>query len=186
MKIGYAMTASFCTISRSVEILKKLSNKYEIVPILSENLMNINTRFGNAKDIYKQVLDITKKEPILDIKSAEPLGPTEPLDALIILPCTGNTLSKIANGITDTSVTMAAKATLRCDRPIIIGLASNDALSQNLKNIGTLLSRKNVYFIPLHQDDTINKPYSLVCDFNKTEETLLNGIIGKQIEPIIF
>ncbi|MBQ7873066.1 MAG: dipicolinate synthase subunit B [Clostridia bacterium] len=184
--IGYAICGSFCTISHSLEIMKRLILKgYELLPIMSDNAYNTDTRFGNADKIREQVVEITGKNIIHTIKDAEPLGPAVNLDAMIIAPCTGNTLAKIANGITDTSVCMAAKAHLRNDKPLIIALASNDALSGNLKNIGTLLNRKSIFFTPMVQDDPLKKPHSLVADFTLIEEALLQAMSGKQI-PKMF
>lgn len=186
MRIGFAYTGSFCTISRSIEVMKRLmSQGIEIIPIMSENAYNTDTRFGKADSIRKEIVKRSGNEIIHSIVDAEPLGPKIKLDALIISPCTGNTLSKIANGITDTSVCMAAKAHLRNNNPLIIALASNDALSSNLKNIATLMSKKNVYFTPMVQDDPVNKPHSLVAEFELIEDTLKNALQGRQI-PKIF
>ncbi len=184
MTLGYALTGSFCTVSQSLEQLRLLSKRYTVVPIISENIARTDTRFAKAEDTVKALRDICGTEPIRTIAEAEPLGPARPLDALIISPCTGNTLAKIANGITDTSVTMSAKAHMRCDRPLIIALATNDAMSQNLKNIGALLTRKGVYFVPLTQDSPVSKPHSLVCDFSLIPETLEKAISGIQIRPL--
>lgn len=185
--IGYAICGSFCTFSRSVEELSDLkSSGYDIVPIMSENAYSTDTRFFKASDFSDKVREICGRDIITTIEDAEPLGPKTPLDALIISPCTGNTLAKIANGITDTSVTMAAKAHLRSDRPLIIALASNDALSGNLRNIGTLLLRKNVYFVPLLQDDPEKKPHSLVCDFSLLKKTFDMAMEGKQIRKLFI
>ena len=184
--IGFAFTGSFCTVSKALEILKSLVFRgYEVLPIMSENVYNTDTRFAKADDIKRQINDITGKDIVHTIVGAEPLGPKIKLDAMVICPCTGNTLAKIANGITDTSVTMAAKAHLRNDNPLLICLASNDALSANLKNIATLMSRKNVYFTPMIQDDPINKPHSLVTDFDLVENSLELALKGKQ-NPKIF
>ena len=184
--IGFALTGSFCTLSKSLDIMGKLiADGYEILPILSENVYNIESIFGRARDIKTKAEEICGREVIHTISDAEPLGPKINLDAMIICPCTGNTLAKLANGITDTSVTMAAKAHLRNDRPLLICLASNDALSANLKNIATMLSRKNVYFTPMIQDDPINKPHSLVASFENVEDSLRLCLLGKQ-NPKIF
>ena len=184
--IGFAICGSFCTISNSFEIMKKMvSQGYEILPIMSYNAYETDTRFGKAESIREQVVKITGKNIIHTILDAEPLGPKVSLEALIIAPCTGNTLAKIANGITDTPVCMAAKAHLRCDKPLVIALATNDALSGNLKNIATLLNRKSIYFTPMVQDDPLNKPHSLVADFELIGETLSYAMVGKQI-PKIF
>lgn len=185
--IGYAFTGSFCTIEKSIQVMKKIiNNGRQILPIMSNNAYCIDTRFGKAENIRNTIRDICQREVIHTIVDAEPLGPKIKLDALIISPCTGNTLAKIANGITDTPVCMAAKAHLRNNNPLIIALATNDALSANLKNIATLLSRKNVYFVPMVQDDPINKPHSLVSDFDLLEETLNQALMGKQISKIFI
>lgn len=187
MYIGFAFTGSFCTIGKSIEIMKKfIENGFKVLPIMSENVYNTDTRFGRAEEIKNQIYQICGQKIVHTIVDAEPLGPKVKLDALIICPCTGNTLSKIANGITDTPVCMAAKAHLRNNSPLIIALATNDALSSNLKNIATLLSRKNVYFTPMIQDDPINKPHSLVADFNLVNDTLERALSGKQISKIFI
>ncbi len=185
MKIGYALTGSFCTVEESISQLEILARGHTMVPIVSENVYSTDTRFAKASDTLERLRRICGRNPIHTIASAEPLGPASPLDALIIAPCTGNTLAKLANGITDTSVTMAAKAHLRCDRVTLIALATNDALSQNLKNIGALLSRKNVYFVPLIQDSPSGKPHSLVCDFSLIPEALSAAVEGVQLRPLI-
>jgi dipicolinate synthase subunit B len=185
--IGYALCGSFCTLSRSVRILRGLKSAgYDILPIMSEITCTTDTRFGAAADFMRQVEDICGRKPVCTIPDAEPLGPSIPLEALLICPCTGNTLAKIANGITDTPVCMAAKAHLRSDRPLLITLASNDALSANLCNIGTLLSRKNVYFTPLCQDDPVSKPHSLVADFDQVPMALEAAMEGKQLRPLFL
>lgn len=187
MLIGFAYTGSFCTISQSMEIMKGLISKgIEILPIMSENAYSTNTRFGEAHIIRNEISKICNKDIVHTIVDAEPFGPKVKLDALIISPCTGNTLSKIANGITDTPVCMAAKAHLRNNSPLVIALATNDALSGNLKNIATLMSRKNVYFTPMIQDDPVKKPHSLVADFHLIEETLTLALKGQQMTKIFI
>lgn len=184
--LGYALTGSFCTLSKSLEVISGLVNRgYDIQPIMSETVYNTDTRFGKSCEINKRLSEITGRDIIHSIVDAEPLGPKVKLDAMIICPCTGNTLAKIANGITDTAVCMAAKAHLRNNNPLVIALASNDALSGNLKNIGTLMSRKNVYFVPMLQDDPENKPHSLVADFDLVYDVLAYALRGKQY-PYIF
>lgn len=185
--IGYAFCGSFCTLSASLEVLRNLS-KYEpdILPIMSDAVYSTDTRFWQAEDFREKVKAICKRDPIHTIKDAEPLGPKIKLDALIISPCTGNTLAKLANGITDTPVTMAAKAHLRSDRPLLIALASNDALSANLKNIATMLSRKSVYFVPMHQDDPKNKPHSLVCGFEHLLCAYEKMKLSEQLTPLFL
>ncbi len=185
MKIGFAICGSYCTHGaalRQVDAL--LENGYSLLPIVSENVYRTDTRFGKAEDLCTLLKEKSGNDVIHTIVDAEPLGPKTPMDALIICPCTGNTLAKMANGVTDTAVTMAAKAHLRSDRPLIIALASNDALSANLKNIATMLSRKNVYFVPLVQDDPQNKPHSLVADFSLLLPTLHFAMEGKQYRKL--
>lgn len=185
--IGYAFCGSFCTHKRSLEELKKLKSLgYDILPIMSENVYNTDTYFGKAQDLIKEAESITENKVIHTIVDAEPLGPKIHLDALIVAPCTGNTLAKIARGITDTSVTMATKAHLRSDRPTVIALCSNDALSANLQNISILLERKNVFFVPMKQDDVTKKPHSLVSEFSLLEETLKGALVSKQVRPLFI
>lgn len=185
--IGYAMCGSFCTHSQSLCQLEKLAEKgYEIQPIMSEVVYTTDTRFGKARDLVERVESICGRSVIHTIVCAEPLGPQHPLDALIISPCTGNTLAKLSCGITDTAVCMAAKAHLRTDRPLVLALASNDALSANLKNVAALLSRKSVYFVPMVQDDPSGKPHSMVADFSRVCETLADALAGVQVRKLIW
>ncbi len=185
--IGFAMCGSYCTHKYAIEQLKMLKERgYDILPIISENVYSTDTRFGSAKTLASKLREICGRDAIHTIVDAEPIGPKLSLEVLLICPCTGNTLSKIANGITDTAVTMAAKAHLRSDRPLIITLASNDALSSNLKNIGQLLTRRCVYFVPMAQDDPISKPHSLVADFAQVLPTLDDALIGKQRQKIFI
>lgn len=185
--IGYAFCGSFCTFSKSLDVLGGLIAKgFEVQPIMSENAYSTDTRFWNAAEFRERVETLCRRKTIHSVADAEPLGPRVSLDSLVIAPCTGNTLAKLACGITDTAVTMAAKAHLRSDRRLIIALASNDALSANLKNIGTLLSRKQVFFVPMVQDDPEKKPHSLVADFSLLEETLMGAEKGLQIRKIFI
>lgn len=185
--IGYAMCGSYCTVAASIEQLRGLAARgYDILPIMSGNLYNTDTRFGSAASIRREVSEVCGREIIHTIVDAEPLGPSIKLDAMIICPCTGNTLAKLALGITDTSVTMAAKAHLRGNKPLLIALASNDALSANLKNIAQLLSRKNVYFVPMTQDDPINKPNSLVADYSLLYPAFESILHGKQYQSVFL
>jgi len=185
--IGYAFCGSFCTHSTSVEVMKRLLNKgYDILPIMSENVYTTDTRFGKAKDLIAKVEELTGRSVIHTIVEAEALGPKIKLDAMVVSPCTGNTLAKIARGITDTSVTMATKAHLRSDRPTVLALCSNDALSANLQNISILLERKNVYFAPLKQDDPDKKPHSLVSEFSLLEKTLEYALESRQLRPLFI
>jgi len=185
--LGYAFCGSFCTHARSLEELRKLIEEgYEIQPIVSETVRQTDTRFGRADAFCRELEALCHRPIIHTLTDAEPLGPIVSLEALIIAPCTGNTLAKLANGVTDTSVCMAAKAHLRCDRPLILALASNDALSANLKNIATMLSRKCVYFVPMHQDDPEKKPHSLVADFSLLRHTLHAAREGRQFRKLFL
>ena len=180
--IGYAFCGSFCTLSQSFNELRGLVNAgYDVIPIMSFNVYETDTRFFAAKDFIKAVESVCGRETVHTIKDAEPFGPKIKLDALVISPCTGNTLAKMANGITDTPVCMAAKAQLRADRPVLIALSTNDGLSANLKNLGTMLERKSVYFVPMRQDDPINKPHSLSAEFKMLPEALDKALRGEQI-----
>ena len=185
--IGYAFCGSFCTLSASLaELERLLSAGHEVQPIMSENAYSTDTRFFRAADLRERVESLCSREIIHTVSAAEPLGPKNPLDYLIISPCTGNTLAKIANGITDTAVTMAAKAHLRCDRPLIIAISTNDALSQNLKNIAALLTRKSVCFVPLRQDNPTGKPHSLVADFTLLPKALSELERDTQLRPLFL
>ena len=185
--IGYGICGSFCTHKKSIEELENLVRLgYDVLPIMSDNVYTTDTRFGKAEDLKNKVEKITGHKIIHTIVDAEPLGPKISLDALILAPCTGNTLAKMARGITDTAVTMAAKAHLRSDRPIVLALCSNDALSANLQNISILLERKNVFFVPMRQDDPQGKPHSLVCEFDLLQTTFNGALIGKQLQPLFI
>ena len=186
MVVGFAMCGSFCTIGKCLEALEKLKNSgVDIIPVMSETVYNTDNRFNNAKELIEKVESICNNKVLHTITMTEPIGPKKLLDALIIAPCTGNTLSKIANGVTDSSVTMAAKAHLRNQRPLILAISTNDGLSNSAKNIGMLLNMKNVYFVPFGQDDSTNKPTSLVADMDKINETLSFALKGEQIQPIL-
>ncbi len=186
LKVGYALCGSFCTMSQSVEILAALSKSVDITPIMSPIAATQDTRFGKAEDFKQKIRSTTKKEIITTVAEAEPIGPKKLLDAMIIAPCTGNTLAKLALGITDTSVTMAAKAHLRNGRPLILALATNDALSASAKNIGALMNTKNIYFVPMSQDDAQGKPTSVIANFELIEKTLFSALSGQQIQPIML
>ena len=186
LNIGFAITGSFCTIPDIIGEIKKIADKgANLFPIFSENVCAYHTRFTNPEKLKKEIEEITGKPAIDTIPKAEPIGPKKMLDVLVIAPCTGNTLAKIANAITDTSATMAAKAHLRNERPLVISISTNDALSGNAKNIGELLNRRNVYFVPFYQDDPANKPRSLQGKNSLIIETILEALKGKQIQPIL-
>lgn len=185
--IGFAMCGSFCTLSRVIEEiinLKKLN--YDVVPIMSETTYKTDTRFGKAEDFICRVEEICKHNIIHTLTMAEPIGPKEMFDLLVVAPCTGNTLAKLAYGITDTSVTMSAKSHLRNKRPVLIGVSTNDGLGNSAKNIGQLLNYKNIYFVPFSQDDCIKKENSLIADFSLIPEAVSCALKGKQLEPVLI
>lgn len=185
--IGFALCGSFCTFSVVVPIITQLKDDgYDILPIMSQTSYTTDTRFGTADSFIKQIEQICQHPIIHTIHDAEPIGPKKLLDALIIEPCTGNTIGKLANGISDTPVTLAAKAHLRNNRPIVIAVSTNDALAGSAQNIGRLLSTKNYYFVPMKQDDPHNKPMSIVADFTKTRDTLQAALNRQQIQPILL
>ena len=193
-KIAFAFSGSFCNFKKITEALNYLSfaedgngkYKYDITPIFSENVQTVDTRFGKADDFILKIETLCGKKGIKTIADAESTVTKGEFDCLVVAPCTGNTLSKIARAVTDTTVTMAVKAQLRNRRPVLIGFASNDGLAGSLQNIASLLERKNIYFIPLGQDDPENKPTSLICDFDLLEVSLENAFEGRQTEPLII
>lgn len=185
--IGFAMTGSFCTFAKVFEELENLQKTgANFIPIMSQNAQSIDTRFGKARDFIEKLEHITGNKPIQTIAEAEPIGPKKLLDALVVAPCTGNTLAKLANGITDTTVTMAAKSTIRNKRPVVLAVSTNDGLGSSAKNIGMLLNMKQIYFVPFRQDDPVHKNNSLVADMSKIEESLQTALDGVQIQPILL
>ena len=186
-RVGFALCGSFCTHARVLKELEKLCGEYEtVVPVVSEICQATSTRFGTAREFISRVEGLTGHKAIGSVAEAEPIGPKNLLDVLVIAPCTGNTLGKLAAGITDTAVTMAAKAHLRNNRPVVIGLASNDGLSGAAKHLGELLARKNYFFVPFGQDDPEAKPSSLVADFSRIGETVDAALQGRQLQPILL
>lgn len=184
--LGFAITGSFCTYASILkEIQKLVENGYEIVPILSPVSASTDTRFGKASDFKTELKSITGREPLETLSAVEPLGPKGLIDALIIAPCTGNTLAKLANAVSDTPVNMAAKSLMRNEKPVIISISTNDALGLNLANIAKLIVAKNVFFVPFGQDDAKNKPKSLISDVSLIEETLLAAEKGTQLQPLL-
>jgi dipicolinate synthase subunit B len=184
--IGFALCGSFCTFSRVIPILETLTKEgYSILPIMSDAAFSTDTRFGKATDFQEKIQTICGGKIIHTVLEAEPIGPKKLLDALIIAPCTGNTLAKLANGVSDSSVTLAAKAHLRNNRPVVVAVSTNDALAGAATNIGRLLATKNYYFVPMGQDDPQNKPTSVVAHFEKIPETLDHALNGKQIQPLL-
>jgi len=185
-KIGFALTGSFCTLELIMPEIEKLINEgAEVYPIVSYSVDQFDTRFGTADYFKDKLKQITKKEIISTVAQAEPIGPKSYLDVLVVAPCTGNTLSKIANAITDTPVTMAVKAQLRNNKPVVIAVSTNDGLGLNAKNLGELLSVKNIYFVPFGQDDPIKKSNSLVAKYDMIIPTIMEALNGKQIQPLL-
>lgn len=185
-KIGFAITGSFCTYEKIKEVVANLKNDgMEVIPIFSDNAQNIDSRFGKAKDFRNEIEQITGNAGICTIAQAEPIGPKGYLDVLVLAPCTGNTLAKLNNGITDTPVLMAAKAHLRNEKPLVISVSTNDALGVNFKNIGDLANRKNIYFVPFGQDDCEKKPRSMIAHVELIPDTIRAALQGKQIQPML-
>lgn len=182
--LGFAMCGSFCTLSVAVDHMKLLREKYSILPVMSKHAYETDTRFGRAEDFIMQAEEITGNAVRHTIVDTEPIGPKSLVDLMIVAPCTGNTLSKIANGITDTSVTMAVKSSLRIGIPVVLCVASNDALSASGPSLIKLMNTKNIYFVPLSQDDSVKKPTSLVADFSLLPETVEAAFKGIQMQPI--
>lgn len=186
-RIGFGFTGSHCTYEEVMPQLEQIVNTgATVVPIVSYTLQTTNTRFGKATDWMKTIETITEQKPICSLVEAEPLGPKEPLDCMVIAPLTGNSLSKLANGLTDSPVLMAAKATMRNLKPVVVAVSTNDGLGLNGSNIMKLMSAKNIYFVPFGQDDPIKKPNSLVADMTKIVETVKAAMGGKQIQPVLI
>lgn len=185
--VGYAFCGSFCTIAQSVKVLEELSRlEIKIIPIMSDIVYSTDTRFGKAEDLIARVEALCGCPVIHSITAAEPIGPKNLLDIIVVAPCTGNTASKIALGITDTPVTLAVKAHLRNNKPVLLGIASNDALGATGKNIGLLHNTKNIFFVPYRQDDPHSKNNSLVCDFTQTIPAMNAALTGQQLQPVVF
>lgn len=187
LTIGVAMTGSFCTFDKMITVIKNLTEAgHHVIPVFSENVQHMDTRFGKAKDFREKICSITGEKGIDTITQAEPIGPKSSFDVLLIAPCTGNTLAKLAAGITDTTVLMAAKAHLRNEKPLIISISTNDALGMNFKNIGTLMNIKNIYFVPFGQDNYEKKHNSMIADVEKIPETIEAALCGIQMQPVIL
>lgn len=187
LRVGFAFCGSFCTLMKAVDALEQVAGRYsEVYPIVSETVYATDTRFGAAHDFMREMERICDRRVIATVKDAEPIGPKKLLDVLVICPCTGNTLAKLAHGVTDSSVTMAAKAHLRNGRPLILAPATNDGLSAAAPNLGTMLGRKNVYFVPFGQDDCVGKPTSLVADYSRVVDAIEAARKGEQLQPILL
>jgi len=186
MNIGFAMCGSFCTFSKVFPVMEVLTQTHKVLPILSNASASVDSRFGKAESFITLAERLCNRSVIRTIAEAEPIGPKKLLDALVIAPCTGNTLAKLAHGIADGPVTMAAKSHLRNGRPVIIAVSTNDALGAAAENIGKLLARKHYYFVPFRQDDAENKPTSMVADFSLIPETLAAALEGRQLQPVVL
>ncbi len=185
LRAGVALCGSYCTFKGAVDTFERLCGVYDVTPIMSERSAVTDTRFGKAEDFRERITSASGKEIVDSIVKAEPIGPKRLLDVLIIMPCTGNTIAKLAGGVTDSAVTMAAKAHLRNDRPVVLAVSTNDALAANAENIGKLLARKNIYFVPFYQDDPLGKPTSLAADLTLVEDTVAAAMEGKQLQPVL-
>lgn len=187
LRIGFAMTGSFCSFERCFRQAEILAERgAELIPIMSENTAKISTRFGTNAENSERLKNICSREVITSIEEAEPIGPKNMTDIMVVAPCTSNTAAKLANGITDTAATMAVKSHLRSGKPVVLAIASNDSLLASAKNIGELFNRKNYYFVPMLQDDIVKKPASLVARFELIPEAISAALQGIQLRPIIF
>lgn len=186
MNIGFAMCGSFCTYAEVFPMMELLARDYHITPIFSTAAATVDSRFGTSAEHLQQAAEICGQFPLKTIAEVEPIGPKKLFDALVVAPCTGNTLAKLAHSIADTPVTMAVKSHLRNGRPVVIAVSTNDALGGAAENIGKLLARKHYYFVPFRQDDAANKPTSMVADFNRIHEALDAALEGRQLQPILL
>ncbi|MGN1015489.1 MAG: dipicolinate synthase subunit B [Faecousia sp.] len=185
MTLGFAMCGSFCTFAAVFPVMEALSRDYDLIPIFSQSVSAVSSRFGTPEEFRAKAEEICGKPPLDTIAQVEPIGPKKLLDALIIAPCTGSTLAKLAHSIADTPVTMAAKSHLRNARPVLVAVSTNDGLAGAAENIGKLLARKHYYFVPFRQDDPVKKPTSLVADYSQLPEALRLALAGKQLQPIL-
>ncbi len=184
--IGFGLTGSYCTFSQVIPQIEQLVHLgYQVIPILSEHTAAYDTRFGTAESHKQRIQELTGEEILSSLPQVEPLGPKRMLDLLVIAPCTGNTIAKLANGIADTSITLAAKSHLRNNRPVVLAVSTNDGLGANARNIGTLLARKHIFFVPFGQDDCVEKENSLVAHFNLLEPTVAKALNGHQLQPVL-
>ena len=186
MEIGFALCGSFCTFSQVFPIMEQLAKEYNVTPIFSPAAYDTDTRFGTAREHIRRAAEVCGKDPLYTLAQVEPIGPKKLLDILVVAPCTGNTLAKLAHGIADTSVTMAVKSHLRNARPVVLAVSTNDALAVAAENIGKLLARKHIYFVPFGQDDAAKKPTSMISDFTKIPEAILAALEGRQLQPILL
>ena len=183
--IGFALTGSFCTFGKILPIMKVLSDIYNLLPIMSENAYETDTKFGLAKEFVEEIQDICGRKVLHTLQGVEPIGPQGLVDLIVVAPCTGNSLSKLSHGITDTAVTMTCKSQLRVGRPVLIGVSTNDGLGAAAENIGRLLNRKNYYFVPFGQDDPKKKPFSLTANWSLLPQAIEGALSGRQLQPIL-
>ncbi len=187
ISLGYVMCGSFCTLRRATDQIKILRESgAEVTPVMSPIVYSTDTRFGKARDYIEEIEELCGKKIIHTVEDAEPIGPKNLFDLIIAAPCTGNTLSKLSFGITDTSATMALKAHIRNQKPVLLAVATNDALGATAKNIGLLLNTKNIFFVPFSQDDPEKKATSMIADFSKIPEAARAALKGIQLQPIIY
>ncbi|MDW7675713.1 MAG: dipicolinate synthase subunit B, partial [Bacillota bacterium] len=183
----FVLTGSHCTLSEVLVYIKDLLDEgAEVFPIISETVKNTDTRFGSAAKWYSELKNLTGKEPITSIVDAEPIGPSSMFDVVVVAPCTGNTIAKLVNGISDTTAVMAIKAHLRNLKPVVIAISTNDGLGINAKNIGLLINMKNIFLVPFGQDDYVVKANSLVADMERIKPTIFQALQGKQIQPVLI
>jgi dipicolinate synthase subunit B len=186
VKIGFGLTASFCTLEPVLQQIERFTREgAEIYPIMTREVATVDTRFGKAREWMDRLTRITGKQVMMSIVDVEPIGPQKLVDVVVIAPCTGNTLAKLANGITDGAVLMAAKAQLRNQRPVVIAISTNDGLGLNARNLGSLLNTRNVYFVPFGQDSPRNKPNSLIAKMDLLGATIVEALQGRQLQPLI-
>ncbi len=186
ISVGFAMCGSFCTISKALKQMQKLKDLgYDLIPIMSEHVYETDTRFSSAEKVISSAESICGKKVIASICDSEPIGPQGMTDIMIVAPCTGNTAAKLAAGITDTAVTMAVKSHLRQQKPVLVAIATNDALAGSAQNIGRLLNTRNYYFVPFSQDDPVKKPSSLVADFELIPQAVEAALSGRQLQPVL-
>jgi dipicolinate synthase subunit B len=185
--IGFALAGSHCTLQEALDPMVRLKEEgAEIIPIVSDTVATVTTRFGSPEDWLRGITEISGRAPLRSIPEVEPIGPQKLLDALVVCPCTGNTMAKLANAITDSPVLMAAKAQLRNRRPVVLAIATNDALGLNARNLGTLLNTKNVYFVPFGQDNPMVKPNSVEADLSRLVDTVVEALAGRQVQPLLI
>ena len=184
--VGFALCGSFCTFRKAIDALRALTAQYTVVPIFSDAAWETDTRFGASADFRAEVKALCGTEPLHTLAQVEPLGPKRLLDLLIVAPCTGNTLGKLANGIADSPVSFACKAHLRNGRPVLLAVSTNDGLSGSAANLGALLARRHFYFVPFGQDDAVKKPTSMVADFAMIPQAMTEALAGRQIQPILL